>query len=208
MWLIPIWFAILAVAVIIVGTLASANGRLPLWLGITEIGGLLLAAAIAFGVLATVRQPAFRADQYGIWLGVHSNRKRPKRRQVHLDWPEVAQLRIVPRRYGVLLEITLGPAAQIGYWPTAGQQALLLLGALALPFMFGRGTPAITTPGANPPRYLIKICDMTVPELKMALAAVKPGSMPVRVLTKKGALDVSVPPPRRPFSRRPASRVG
>jgi hypothetical protein len=205
-WLIPAWFAILSGAAVLLGTEASSTGQMPLWLGLTEIGGLLIAACIAFTVIATVRQRAFRADGHGIWLGVRTTRKRPKLRQVHLSWPDVAQLRMVPRRYGVLLEITLSPAARIVHRPSPARQALRWLGALALPFAFGRGTPALTMPRTNPPRYQVMICDRGAAELKLALAAVTPGQLPVRVMTKKGALRLAVPPSGKPLSR-PSSPV-
>jgi hypothetical protein len=206
-WLIPTWFAILGGAAVLVGTDASTTGQMPLWLGVAEIGGLLIAACILLSVLATVRQRAFRADGHGIWLGVRTTRARPKLRQVHLTWSDISQLRMVPRRYGVLLEITLGPAARISHRPGLGRQVLLWLGALVMPFAFGRGRPALTMPRKHPPRYRVKICDRTVPELKLALAAVTPGALPVRVMTKKAALRIPVAPPGKPLSR-PPSPVG
>ncbi|HEY2640698.1 MAG TPA: hypothetical protein VGI66_12545, partial [Streptosporangiaceae bacterium] len=104
-WLVPAWFAIIGGAAMLLGTDASSTGQMPLWLGVSEIGALLVAACILVGVLATVRHRAFRADSHGIWLGVRTTRRRPKLRQVHLTWPEIAQVRMVPRHYGVLLEI-------------------------------------------------------------------------------------------------------
>jgi hypothetical protein len=199
-WLIPAWFAILSGAAVLLGTDASSTGQMPLWLGITEIGGLLIAACTLFGVLATVRHRAFRADSHGIWLGVRTKRKRPKLRQAHLSWPDVEQLRMVPRRYGVLLEITLSPAARIAYRPGLIKQFLVWLGALVLPFGFGRGMPALTKPRMKPPRYQVKICDRSAADLKLALAALAPGELPVRVMTKKGALRFSMPPPGKPLS--------
>ncbi len=202
-WLIPVWFAILSGAAVLVGTDASSTGQMPLWLGVTEVGGLLLAACMAVGVLATVRKRAFRADSHGIWLGIRTTRKRPKLRQVHLTWSDIAQLRIVPRRYGVLLEVTLSPGAGIVHRPSLGKQVLLWLCALVMPFAVGRGTPALTMPKLGPPRYRVKICDRTAAELKLALAGVKPATLPVGVMTRKGALRVTVPPPGKPFSRPP-----
>ncbi len=207
-WLIPAWFAILTGGAVLLGTRASTTGRMPLWLAETEVGGLFLAACIAMGVLATVRHRAFRADSHGIWLGIRTTRKRPKLRQVHLSWAEIAQLRMVPRRYGLLLEITLSPAARIVHRPGPARQILLFLGALVMPFMFGRGTPALTMPRMDPPRYKIKICDRTAAQLKLALAAVQPDTLPVGVLSRRGALRFTVPPPaRKPFSRRPPTPV-
>jgi len=202
-WLIPVWFAILSGAAVLVGTDASSTGQMPLWLGLTEVGGLLIAACTVLGVLATVRHRAFRADRDGIWLGVRTTRSRPKLRQVHLSWPDLAQLQMVPRRYGVLLEITLSPAARIAHRPSPGKQVLLWLGALGMPFAFGRGMPALTMPSADPPRYQVKICDRAAADLKLALAAVKPEALPVRVVTKKGALRFTVQPPGKPYSRPP-----
>jgi hypothetical protein len=205
-WLIPTWFAILSGAAVLVGTDASTTGQMPLWLGVTEVGGLLIAASILMCVLATVRQRAFRADGHGIWLGVRTTRARPKLRQVHLTWSDVAQLRMVPRRYGVLLEITLAPAARISHRPSLVRQVLRWLGALVMPFAFGRGTPALTMPKMNPPRYRVKICDRTAPALKLALATVTPGALSVQVMTKKGALRIPVAS-GKPLSR-PRSPVG
>jgi hypothetical protein len=195
-WLIPAWFAIAAAAVIAAGD--HASGRLPLWLGLSEIGGLLIAFFTLLCVLATVRRRAFGADQHGIWLGVRTSRKRPRLRQVQLAWPEIAQLRMVPRRYGLLLEITLSPAARIVHRPGLARQALVLAGALILPFGFGRGRPALTMPRLDPPRYLIKICDHDPAQLRAALAPVKPDNVQLRLLAKKGALRFRVPPPREP----------
>ena len=204
-WLIPVWFAILSAAVLGVGRIAG--GGVPLWLGATEIGGLAIAAGIALSVITTVRQPAFRADKQGICLGISTGRKHPKLRQVELAWPEIAQLRIVPRRYGALLEISLSPAARIVHRPGPGQQVMLVLGMLVMPFAFGRGTPALTTPRMDPPRYRLKICETSSADLRFALNSVKPDTVKVRVLSSTAALRFSVPPPPRPATRRPPTPV-
>jgi hypothetical protein len=204
-WLIPAWFAILTTVILVVGR--HANGGLPVWLGATEIGSLAIAAVTVFSVLMTVRQRSFRADSHGIWLGCSTTRRRPRLRQIHLVWPEIAHLRMEPRRYGVLLEITLSPAARTVHRPGLIKQALLLLGALLLPFAFGRGRPALTTPATDPPRYKLKICDRTAPELRQALAAVQPDTVPVRVLTRKGVLRFALPSPRQPVSQQPPTPV-
>jgi hypothetical protein len=216
-WLIPAWFAIVTAAVVLAGD--QASGKIPLWLGCCEVGGLAIAFVTLASVLGTVRRRAFRADKHGIWLGVPTGRKRPKLRQVHLAWPEVAQLRLVPRSYGVLLEITLGPSARIVHRRSLPRQALLLLGSLVMPVGFGRGAPALTA--ARPgPRYLVKICDYDTVQLRAALALVKPDEVQLRTLTRKGALRLTAPPPRtqawppagpqprKAFGRRPASPVG
>ena len=202
LWLIPLWFAIAAAGVALIGH-RLAN-ELPIWFGATELGALLIGAITLMCVLATVRRHAFRADARGIWLGVLTNRKRPQLRQVHLAWPEIAQLQMVARRYGLLLEIRLSPAARIVYRPSVGRQALLLLGALILPFVFGRGQPGLTSPFSDPPRYLIKICEITPGQLEAALATVTPDALPIWQLPKKGALRFTIPPARASAGRRPA----
>lgn len=203
LWLIPVWFAIVAGAVVFASY--KIADELPLWLGATELGALLIAAFVLAGVLATVRRHAFRADARGIWLGVLTGRKRPKLRQIHLAWAEVAQLRMVARRYGLLLEIRLSPAARIVHRPSFPRQALLLVGALLMPLVVGRGQPALTSPVTDPPRYLIKLCEISPAELSAALAAIAPDALPVRQLPKKGALRFTIPPPRPPSGRRPTA---
>jgi hypothetical protein len=202
-WLIPAWFVILSLAALEIGRIASTSGRLPAWLGLTEIGGLAIATVTAFCVVATMRQPAFRADEHGIRLGFSSKRKRPRRRQVQLAWPDIAQLRIVRRHYGAFLEITLGPAARIVHRPSVGRQALVLLGMLIMPFVFGRGSPALTCPRMDPPRYRMKICDISAADLQFALASVKPDE--VRMLS--GKLRFFLAPQRLPMARRPPTPV-
>jgi hypothetical protein len=205
LWLIPAWFIILSAVVIAV--VRHASGQTPLWLGLPEIGGLALAATTMFCVLATVRHYAFRADSHGIVLGIPPSRKQPKLRQVYVPWPDIAQMRMVRHHYGVLLEISLGPSAPIAYRRGLGEQALTLLGALVMPFGFGRGTPALTMPRSNPPRYRVKICDVSPAELREALAAVQPAGTPVRVLMKKEAFRLTMAPPRQPVSQQPPTPV-
>jgi hypothetical protein len=204
-WLIPAWFVIFSAAALAVGR--SASGRLPSWLALTEIGGLAISAVTAICVLATVRNAAFRANEHGICLGLSTKRRRPKLRQVQLAWPEIAQLRIVPRHYGALLEITLGPAARIVHRPGLGRQAMMLLGMLIMPFAFGRGSPALTCPRMDPPRYRLKICDISGPDLCLALDSVKPDGLGVRVVPTKAALRFSPAPPRGSATRRPPTPV-
>jgi hypothetical protein len=206
LWLIPAWFII--VSAVVLAVVKHANGRTPLWLGLPEIGGLALAAITMFCALATVRHYAFRADSHGIVLGIATSRRRPKLRQIYVPWPDIAQMRIARRHYGAMLEISLGPSAPIAYRQGFGGQALTLLGALIMPFGFGRGTPALTMPRSNPPRYRVKICDVYPAELREALAAVQPAGTAVRVLMKKGgALRFKLAPARQPFSRQPPTPV-
>ncbi len=202
LWVVPIWFALLAAGVL-VGS--RRLGGMPPWFAAVEFGGLTLAWLTAQCVLTTVRRNAFFADRHGIWLGVRTSRGRPRRRQLHLAWPEVAQVRIVPRRYGLLLEISLGPAARIVHRYGVASQAGLLLGAFLVPVGAGRGHPAITTARTDPPRYLVKVCDMTPAELHARLATVMPDGVPFRVLKSKRALRLDAS--RRAVRTWPAASV-
>lgn len=195
-WLIPAWLAILAGTVAIVSYRLS--GQLPWWFGASELCALVIAALTLWGVLRTVRRHAFRADRSGIWLGVHSTRKRPKLRQVHYAWTDISHLRMVPRSYGLLLEITVRPTPHVVRRPSAGRQALTLLFSAIMPFGIGRGRPAMTAARDYPPRYLIKICDTSPMQLRLALSSLKPEALQVRLLPRKGALRFTVPPPRKP----------
>jgi len=201
-WLTPAWFVILGLAGVLAGR--RLGGGLPLWLGLTEIGSMLIAGLTLFAVLATHRRHAFRVSGHGIWLGVRTTRKRPKLRQIHLAWTDIAQLRMKARRYGVLLEITLSPAARIVHRPGPARQALMLLGSLVMPVGFGRGRPALTAAREDPPRYLVKVCEVTPAELRMVLATSKPATLPLPVKTIKVTRRVTIPPARKPAQAQPA----
>ncbi|HEY2505648.1 MAG TPA: hypothetical protein VGI58_03960 [Streptosporangiaceae bacterium] len=203
--LIPIWFVALALGVLLASR--HLSGRLPLWLGLCEIGSLVLAAVILLGVLATVRRHAFRADHGGIWLGVLTTRRRPRRRLVRLDWADVAQIRMVPRRYGLLMEIGLAPSARRSPRLSPLAQAAVWLGALLLPFMFGRGWPALTMPAAHRHRYLVKVCATTPAQLKVSLSALAPETVAVRSLSRRTVLQFVVPPQRRLPATRPTPAI-
>jgi hypothetical protein len=201
LWLFPLWFLILSAAVALVGI--GLDGHLPLWLGASEIGGLLVAMWTAVIVLLTARRIAFRADGSGILLGTRTMRKRLKRRRVYLPWSDVAQITLVPRRYSVLADIVLGPAARWVPAPTRSQQAALLFGALFMPFGVGRGTPALTMPRHRPPGYRVRICEMPAGQLRLALHQVAPQGVPVRVANSMAALRLVTPQSRPPGPLRP-----
>lgn len=198
LWLVPVWFTALGLLVVLAGH--KLSGSMPRWLSATELGSMVLAGLTVVCVLSTVRRYAFRVSSHGIWLGCRTTRKRPRLRQIHLAWTDIAQIRMARTFYGTLVEIRLGPGAEIVRRPGAGKQALLLLGVLVLPLGFGRGRPGLTAARAHPPRYLIKICDITPAELRQVFTTVKPSPLAVRVLTKPGPL-------RYPVADRPGSAV-
>ena len=63
LWLIPLWYGVIAALVVV-------KGKPPSWYGPYALGALLLAALILLVVLSTVRNNAFLADDSGIWLGL------------------------------------------------------------------------------------------------------------------------------------------
>lgn len=202
LWVIPVWFVVLSAAVVAVGR--HASGKMPMWIGATEVGVLAITAGILFCVVASVRHHAFRAGSEGIWLGVSSRRRRPRLRQLYLAWPDVGELRLLPRRYGVLLEITLSPMAYSPPRPGIARKVMLAFFMVLLPG-FGRGRPALTA-SRRKPRYRMRICDRNAAELRLALAGVAPQSLTLVTVPTRRALRYVIPPPRQAVDR-PAAPV-
>jgi hypothetical protein len=182
LWLIPVWL------VVIVAALRYAwirvLGPIEWWYCGQALAGLAFAALVMLSVLATVRHVAFRVGSNGIRLGVRSKRKRPKRRQAYLWWADIQQISIIPRHYGLLLEITLGPSARLMPHRSVPRQALLMLGMLIMPVGLGRGAPRLTEPRSHAPHYRIRICDVTPRELAVALAPLAPAAVDITMLTR------------------------
>jgi hypothetical protein len=193
-WLLPAWFLLLSGAVALVSF--KLSGQLPLWLAASEIGGLLLAVCIAWGVVRTSRRLAFFADQHGVLLGSRRERRRQKHRQVYLPWSDIAQVCMVPRRYGVLVALVLSHAAPPVYRPSLGRQGWLLLGAMVMPIGVGRGRPALTMPRLRPPSYRVRICEQAH-QVGDALQLIAPDNVPVRMLNGMAALRLASPRPQR-----------
>lgn len=168
LWLIPIWLTGMLIAMWY--GWHQVIGPAAWWYWGLALAGIGVATITLAAVLATVRHLAFRADGNGIRLGVRTSRKRPRQRQAHLWWADVQQISIVPRRYGSLVEITLGPAARITRRRGLAHQVLLLAGMLVLPVILGRGSPRLTEPRATDPQYRVRVCDMTPEEVGLALA--------------------------------------
>jgi len=201
LWLYPAWFIILCAAVVLVGE-GVTNRRLPLWFGVTEVGGLFVAACTAVGVLRTARRVAFWADARGILLGPRTAGPRRSVRQVYLPWAEISQIRLVQRRYGVLVDIVLSAESRPVYRPGARRQAGRLLGTLVMPAVAGRGRTALTMPRLKPPGYRVRICEMSAQDLRVALQHVMPYEIPVRVLASLAALRLVTWSGRRAWQAR------
>ena len=171
--LIPVWYAVLAALLVI-------KGRwLPFWYMAIALGSLLLATLILAGVLATMRQKAFFADENGIWLGIVTKRRRSRRQRILLPWSHIAQLRITGRHYGARLEIVLSPAASIIGRRHHIVSGIFFAGVTVIipPRWIGR-RPALLSPRAKPPQYRVPICD-TAGQLGAALSAIAPPTVQV-----------------------------
>ena len=195
LWLIPVWCAAAAAALWIAVRQISGH-KPPMWFVGSALCGILIGFCMLLGVLATARHFAFRADQSGVWLGVRTARKRPKMRRVQLWWPEVHQLTIRRRWYGAKLEIALGPAARIVHRRGLGRQVLLMAGMLLMPFGLGRGTPGLTSPRADPPRYVVPIYDFSAEELRSALAPLAPAAATIVVVQRRSLRPARLLPER------------
>jgi hypothetical protein len=182
-WLIPAWL-IVGVAALLFAWV-KVIGPLQWWYWGLALGGLAFAALVLVSVLATVRHVAFRADGNGLRLGVRTDRRRPKRRQAYLWWADVAQLSILPRHYGLVLEITLGPAARMTPHRSPVRQVLLVCGMFFMPLWLGRGTPRLTEPRSVSPQYRVRICDVTPHELGLALAPLAPADVEIVMLSRR-----------------------
>jgi hypothetical protein len=198
--LFPVWLAVAFGGVWIAWL--RVIGPMQWWYAGTLTGGLLIAGLTVAAVFATIRQPAFRADRNGIRLGLRTERKRPRNRQAHLWWSDVRQLRIEPRRYGVLVEVSLGPAARIVRRRGPVRQALLWFGTLIMPFGLGRGTPRLTEPRRKDPQYRVRLYDVTPEELGLALASLALPAVEIIVISRRyGPIMARRPQPAAP--RRP-----
>jgi hypothetical protein len=181
--LFPVWLAA-GVAGVWIAWL-KVIGPMPLWYAGTLICGLSIAALTLAAVVTTIRHPAFRADRNGIRLGLRTERKRPRNRQAHLWWSDVRQLRIEPRRYGLMVEVSLGPAARIVRRRGLVRQGLLWFGMVVLPFCLGRGTPRLTEPRRRDPQYRVRLYDVTPEELGLALAGLALPAVEIIVISRR-----------------------
>lgn len=203
LWLIPAWYAGIAAVLVI-------KGKPPLWFGGSELGGLLLAAATLFLVLATLRNKAFVADSSGIWLGLRADairrlgRRRGEIRQV--PWPQIERLKIVPRSYGARLDIVLDPAARVARHGVLRKTVATFL-LVVFPPSYVVRSPGLLIRRGRPPRYRIPLLEVTADELAMALAQLAPASVSIempRGRVRPGSRPQ--PSPRTPSAPRPAPR--
>jgi hypothetical protein len=207
LWVLPFWFVVLAAAPLLVAHLLTS--AMPWWLAAGQAGCVLIAGLVVIGTLATVRRHALRIGPTGIFLGVATTRKKPGMRQVHLPWHHIAQLRLAERRYGMRMMIIVGQGSLGTEQPSRARQALTLMGCLAMPFGVGRGHPAMTTARMEPPRFMIKVCDVTMAEMREVIRAVKPADVAVLTAVRHVTLRRPTSHGRLPRLRRsPPAPVG
>lgn len=168
LWVIPVWYAVIA------GQVYSA-ARLPSWYLPVALGGMLAVAVTLLIVLGTMRNNAFAADEGGITLGLRGGGQRRlgrrRRKQRHLDWNQIEQLRVTRRYYGARIEMTLSPAAQVADGPVAllGRLAGAVL-LLILPVTYVFRAPGLAFAGSSSLRYRIQLCDVDGAELTSLLS--------------------------------------
>jgi len=187
LWLIPIWYVAIAAAI-------KFKDRAPLWYEPMRwyepiaLGALLLAALTLLVVLSTIRNNAFLVDDSGIWLGLRGGARRRfgprRRRNRHLPWAEIQQIRIVYRRYGARVDVYLPavPASGRGraFWRVTATSLAAGLTVLIPPAYLFR-YPAILRPSMDRRRYRIPLYDVMPEELRMALLPLVPPNLPMAV---------------------------
>ncbi len=176
LWLIPLWYAALAV-------LADVKDRPPSWYGLCALAATSVAVITLIAVLATLRSNAFAVDDSGILLGLRGAARRRfgrRRRQAHLGWPEVGQLRIASRPYGARLDIFLAAGSAGGCGRMVWRVAAASLTVLIPPACLFR-SPGLLRPRSGPIRYRIPLYDVTAEQLRLALVPFAPPNVPVAV---------------------------
>ena len=161
---------------------------IPIWYVAIALGALLLAALTLLVVLSTIRNNAFLVDDSGIWLGLRGGARRRfgprRRRNRHLPWAEIQQIRIVYRRYGARVDVYLPavPASGRGraFWRVTATSLAAGLTVLIPPAYLFR-YPAILRPRMDRRRYRVPLYDVMPEELRMALLPLVPPNLPMAV---------------------------
>lgn len=176
LWLIPVWYAAIAAAIVI-------KGKPPFWYGASALLALSLAAITVMAVLSTLRSNAFLADDDGIWLGLRAGGRRKGRRRRdyrYLAWPEIAELRIAARLYGARLDVVLAPGPNArgrhAFWHAVATGVTVVI---PLAYLFR--APGLLRPRSDPPRYRVPLHDVTTAELQAALAPLAPPGVAIAV---------------------------
>jgi hypothetical protein len=176
LWVIPLWYAALVV-------LADVKDKPPSWYGLIALAATAMAVVTLLAVLLTVRSNAFAVDEDGVLLGLRGAARRRfgrRRRQKHLGWHEIGQLRIVSRPYGARLDIFLPAGAASGrghlVWRITAAVATVLLPPACL-----FRSPGLLRPAADPLRFRIPLYEVKPEQLRLALLPFMPPNVPVAV---------------------------
>lgn len=203
LWVIPVWYAGIAL-------LLDTYGKTPSWYTPVALAGLLVAAVSLLVVLATMRNNAFVADSQAIWLGLTAGAARRfgrRRKQVRpVPWSQVGQLMIKSRLHGAQVDILLGPAAPVIPRPNILRRIAVAILLLIIPISCTACSPGLLSARRKPPGYRVRLYDVKPAELRQALAALAPGTVPIAVV-RRARLTVRRPTmPRLPqVSARAAS---
>jgi hypothetical protein len=176
LWLIPLWYLVLV-------ALAYDSNRLPSWYEVCCIGPVFLALLTVVVVLATLRSNAFVADDSGILLGLRGAAQRRigrRRRQKHLAWYEVSQLRIAYRPYGARLDIFMAAGSATGNGRAIWRIIAAVLTVLLPPACMFR-SPGLLRPRSGPVRYRVPLYDVRPEQLRLALAPLAPPNVTIYV---------------------------
>jgi hypothetical protein len=176
LWLVPLWYLVL------VG-LAYNSNRLPSWYEVCCIGPVFLALLVVVVVLATLRSNAFVADESGILLGLRGAAQRRigrRRRQKHLAWYDVSQLRIAYRPYGARLDVLMAPGSATGNGRIIWRIIAAVLTVLLPPACMFR-SPGLLRPRSGPVRYRVPLYDVRPEQLRLALAPFATSNVTIHV---------------------------
>jgi hypothetical protein len=176
LWVIPLWYVALVI-------LAGAKDRPPSWYGLIALPATAMAVLMVIAVLSTLRSNAFVVDENGILLGLRGAAQRRfgrRRRQKHLGWYEVGQIRIASRRYGSRLDIVLAEGSASGCGRMVWRIAAAVITVLLPPACMFR-MPGLLRARSDPLRYRIPLYDVKPEELRLALAPFVPPNVPIAV---------------------------
>jgi hypothetical protein len=176
LWVIPLWYAALVV-------LADVKDRPPAWYGLIALGATAMAVCTVLAVLLTIRNNAFVVDENGILLGLRGAAVRRfgrRRRQKHLGWYEVGQIRIASRPYGSRLDILLPAGAASGLGHLVWRVAAAVITVLLPPACLFR-SPGLLRPRSAPLRYRVPLYDVKPEQLRLALAPLAPPTVQIAV---------------------------
>jgi hypothetical protein len=135
----------------------------------------VLTAMFVISRFRRASSPAFTADDGGISLGLRTARAVGRRQ---LSWTEISQLTISAQPYGSMLSVRLNP----GTPPTSPLRQLATLARVTLLFQVNRVQPELLNVLPGPPRHQVPLARVAPGDLRSALSALAPASLPIETL--------------------------